>query len=86
MLESKSIIAAIYYCVAVHYICNLSYHSKSGDVWVFIQNHIFDLECKGNAKKLPSSRSHFSGINRQYTALSRGESSDDSSDITADDD
>lgn len=69
MLESKSLIAAIYYCIAVHYIYNLSYHPKSGDVWVYIQSQIFGLECKGNAKKLPSSRCHFSGIARYHSSI-----------------
>ena len=30
MMESSSIIAAIFFAVAAHYIFNLSYHSKTG--------------------------------------------------------
>ena len=69
ILECKSITAAIYYCIAAHYIYNLSFHPKSGDVWVFLQNKVFDLPCKGNSKKLPSRESHFSGIDRHFATM-----------------
>ena len=36
MLETSNIVASIF-CVAAHYIFNLAYHAKTGDVWVFIQ-------------------------------------------------
>ena len=64
---------AMVYCrmAAVHYIYNLS---KSGDVWVFIRSQIFGLECKGNAKKLPSNRCHFSGIARFCTMSEENDS------------
>lgn len=40
MMESSNIVAAIFFCVAAHYIFNLSYHRKTGDVWLFIQEKI----------------------------------------------
>ncbi len=41
MLESSTILSAIYFCVAAHYVFNLNYHKKSGSMWTFIQEKNF---------------------------------------------
>ena len=37
IMETSTIVASVFFCIAAHYIFNLSYHTKTGDVWVFIQ-------------------------------------------------
>ena len=70
MIESTNIITAIFFCVAAHYIFNLSYHRKSGDMWLFIQETICGLPSKAGVKRNPSSSSHFSGIQRYFDSQS----------------
>lgn len=65
-LESNNLISSILLCVAAHYVYNLSYHPKSGDVWWFIQEKILNLPSKGGLKKSPSSLTHFRGLVRRY--------------------
>ena len=74
MLESSSLLAAIFFCVAAHYIFNLTYHRKTGDVWLFIQEKISSLPSKAGVKRNPSSSSHFSGIQRYFERISRSQS------------
>ena len=62
MLESGNLTAAIFYCLSPHYIFNLTYHKKSGDVWLFVQERVLGLPPKARVKHLPSSIVHFSGI------------------------
>ena len=62
MLESGNLSAAIFYCLAAHYIFNLTYHKKSGDVWLFMQERVLGLPSKARVKHLSSSIAHFSGI------------------------
>lgn len=70
MLECHSISLAIFYCVAAHYVFNLSYHQKTGDVWLFIQEKVIGIPTKAGVKRHPSSVSHFSGITREYERVS----------------
>ena len=44
MMESSTLVSAVFLCIAVHYILNLSYHRKSGDAWLFIQEKILHLQ------------------------------------------
>lgn len=69
MMESSNIVAAIFFCVAAHYIFNLSYHRKTGDVWLFIQEKILCLPSKDGVRRNPSSTSHFSGISRIFNSI-----------------
>lgn len=69
MIESSSIIATIFFCVAAYYIFNLTYHRKTGDVFLFIQEKILCLPSKDGVKRNPSTTSHFSGIQRKYDSL-----------------
>ena len=64
LLESGSLSAAIFYCVAAHFVFNLNYHKKSGDVWVFIQEKVLGIPSKPGVRCHPSSLAHFSGISR----------------------
>ena len=68
MLESGNLVAALFYCFAAHYIFNLTYHKKSGDVWLFLQERVLQLPSKAR-KTLPSSVSHFSGIQRTFEEI-----------------
>ena len=68
MMESTNIVAAIFFCIAAHYIFNLSYHPKTGDVWLFIQEKVLGIPSKAGVKRHPSSTSHFSGISRIYAS------------------
>lgn len=63
IMETSNILSAIYFCLGAHYILNLSYHRKTGDVWLFVQEKILGLAGK---KQNPSSVSHFGGITRMY--------------------
>lgn len=42
MLECSNIVAAIYFCIAAHYIFNLNYHPKSG-TYVNSQHALFQV-------------------------------------------
>lgn len=64
MLETNNLVTAVYACLAAHYIFNLSYHPKSGDFWVFIQERVLDIPSDKYRKRYPSSTSHFTGIAR----------------------
>ena len=72
-LECKSITAAIYYCIGVHYIIFLT-------ILNLVMCGSLKIECKGNSKKLPSRESHFSGIDCQFAAMS-GDVSDSSAEL-----
>ncbi len=61
MLESTNLIVAVFSVIAAHYIFNLSYHLKSGDFWVFIQERMMGIPSK-KTKRHPSSATHFTGI------------------------
>ena len=67
MLEMNSLLSALFGCMAAHYIFNVSYHPKTGDFWVFIQEKIFEVQSK-NLKKLPSTAAHFAGISRLFNS------------------
>ena len=69
MMETSNIVSAVFLCIAAHYIFNLSYHRKTGDVWLFVQEKVLQLSSKAGAKRNPSSTSHFSGIKRVYDSL-----------------
>ena len=69
MLESGNLVAAMFYCLTTHYIFNLSYSKKSGDVWLFLQERVMGLLSKPGVKRLPSSTTHFSGIQREFESL-----------------
>ena len=69
MLETSNLIAAVFYCVAAHYIYNLSYHKKAGDFWIFAQEKMLQLPSKAGIKRSPSSVTHFSGISRTFADL-----------------
>lgn len=71
MMETSTLISSIFFAIAAHYIFNLTYHWKSGDVWVFIQEKVLGLTSKSGTKRSPSSMSHFSGIQRVYDALEK---------------
>ena len=57
MMESVSLVSSVFLLLAAHYIFNLSYHPKSGDVWVFIQENVCQLPSKGS-KRSPSYVTH----------------------------
>ena len=42
-------VAAVF-CIAGHYIFNLTYHRKTGDFWLFIQEKILGLLSKAGVK------------------------------------
>ncbi len=69
MMETSTIMSAIFFCIAAHYIFNLSYHPKAGDVWVFIQEKVLGIPSKTGVKRHPSSMTHFSGISRVFDKL-----------------
>ena len=69
MMESCNIVSAIFLCLAAHYVFNLQYHRKTGDIWTFIQEKILNLPSKAGRKRNPSNISHFGGISRIYTQL-----------------
>ena len=50
MMESSNIVAAVFFCIAGHYIFNLTYHRKTGDFWLFIQEKILGLLSKAGVK------------------------------------
>lgn len=77
MMETTNIVSAVFFCLAAHYIFNLTYHRKSGDVWLFVQEKIFHLPSKASVKRNASSVSHFSGIQRVYDSIHPSESSED---------
>ena len=69
MMESSNVVSAVFLCIAAHYIFNLSYHRKSGDVWLFIQEKILHLQSKAGLKPHPSTVSNFSGIQRVFDSI-----------------
>ena len=73
MMETSTLISSIFFAIAAHYIFNLTYHRKSGDVWVFIQEKVLGLASKTGTKRSPSAMSHFSGIERVYDSLEKTE-------------
>ena len=68
MIECSNIAAAIFFCVAAHYIFNLTYNRKANDVWVFIQEKVLGLPSKAGVRRSPSTISHFSGITRVFNS------------------
>ena len=66
MLETNSLMSAVFGCIAAHYIFNLSYHEKTGEFWTFIQEKVIEIPSK-TQKKNPSISSHFSGISRMFS-------------------
>ena len=73
MMESSNVVAAVFFCIAAHYIFNLTYHRKTGDFWPFIQEKILGLPSKAGVKRNPSITSHFSGIARVFDSVTEGE-------------
>ena len=73
MMESSNVVAAVFFCIAAHYIFNLTYHRKTGDFWPFIQEKILGLPSKAGVKQNPSITSHFSGIARVFDSVTEGE-------------
>ena len=71
ILETSTIVASVFFCIAAHYIFNLSYHTKTGDVWVFIQEKVLGVPSKAGTKRHPSNLTHFSGISRMHETLAR---------------
>ena len=69
MIETSTIVAAIFFCLSAHYIFNLSYHTKTGDVWVFVQEKVLGIPSKIGMKRKPS----FSGITWVFESLSNPE-------------
>ena len=69
IMESISLVSAIFLCVAAHYVFNLSYHRKTGDVWLFFQEKILGLQSKAGVKRHPSGSAHFSGISHTYESI-----------------
>ena len=53
ILEMSTIVTSVFFCIAAHYIFNLSYHTKTGDVWVFIQVQSWNvsLECQNDSNR-----------------------------------
>lgn len=66
LMESNNMVSAILLCLAAHYICNVSYHSKTGDLWLFVQEKVLNLPSKGGKKRNPTTRCHFNGLSRLY--------------------
>ena len=56
MLETNSLMSAVFGCIAAHYIFNLSYHEKTGEFWTFIQEKVIEIPSKEKPtqKKNPS--------------------------------
>ena len=71
MMETSTLIPSIFFAIAAHYIFNLTYHRKSGDLWVFIQEKVLGLASKAGTKRSPSAISHFCGIQRVYNSLEK---------------
>ena len=69
MLETSNVVTSIFLGLIAHYVFNLAYHLKTGDVWLFIQERIAGLPSKSGTKRYPSSASHFTGIQRMYNEL-----------------
>ena len=69
MMETSTIMAVIFFCISAHYLFNLSYHPKTGDVWVFMQEKILGVLSKTGVKRHPSTLSHFSGITSHCLTL-----------------
>ena len=76
MLECSTLIAALFYCMAAHYIFNLSYHPKSKEFWTFIQQKTFNLP-SNELRLSPSAASHFTGISRLFESLNPSQIEDD---------
>lgn len=77
MMETSNIVSAVFLCIAAHYIFNLSYHRRTGDVWLFVQEKVLHLSSKAGVKHNPSSTSNFSGIKRKYDSLNSTETLED---------
>ena len=65
LLESTSLITALFNLVASHYVFNLAYHPRAHDLLAFLQEKVMGIAGDGRRKK-PSSSSHVSGIARFY--------------------
>ena len=76
MLECSTLIAALFYCMAAHYIFNLSYHPKSKEFRTFSQQKTFNLSLN-ELRLSPSAASHFTGISRLFESLNPSQIEDD---------
>ena len=68
MMETTNISAAIFMCIAAHYIFNLAYHNKTTEVWSFVQERMIRLPSKVS-KRPPSVLNHVTGIARLFQAV-----------------
>ena len=76
MMETNNIISTIILCPAAHYIFNLMYHPKTGDVWLFIQEKVLNRPSNTGVKKNPFTWSHFNGLSRFFAEKEQVESDD----------
>ena len=86
MLESRNVATALFLLLASHYVFNLSYHSKSADFLIFVQERIAKIPSftassqKKRKEKSPVSLSHVNGITRIYDSLKEDVSSNNDMD------
>ena len=69
MMETMSLTNAVFFCLAAHYIFNLKYHPKTGDVFLFLPERVLGIPSKCGLKHHPSRISHFSGISGMFDAI-----------------
>ena len=81
-METNNLLSAVFGCLAAYFIFNLSYHPKTGDFWVFVQEKIGNIPSK-SYKKHPSTSCHFAGITR-FVSGDRDESMNDGHDSSDD--
>lgn len=63
MMESSSLVAALFFLFSAHCIFNVQYHPKASEVMTFIQEKVLALPAT-KCKRSPSVLSHISGIVR----------------------
>ena len=73
---------AVFFCLVVYYIFSLTYHCKTGDFWLFLQEKILCLPSKSGVKRHPSSASHFSGISRMYESIGASSTPDENCSVS----
>ena len=70
MMECSTLIAALFFGMAAHYIFNLEYNPKARGVWLFLQEKVFQLSSDDKCgKHSPSCITHISGISCVHTKL-----------------
>ena len=69
MLESKSLPAAVFLCLAAHYVFNLSYHKKTVEFWQFVEKMAGVEKSAHVQKHTPTVSTHTSGISRIFQQL-----------------